>query len=388
MNANNRGNEVSETESWAATTTGRVVIIALALVLALVLAVGAWWFISGGFSPQEETQQRAQDTVRTTGNPEVVVNEGTETVAFEDDSGAQVELDIAYPDAAISGVQPQISQAFADAAEAQIDRVSAQASVIENASVADCEEACRIESAMEIETQGIVNEWATVATRTSFDLGEGPIEGVFGATVNLQTGEEAQLTDLLDIENSAVVDRAVEALERDAAWGDCAADPVEYLNAAGAFAPTDAGVLMLWTQADVADTECSLTSAVVPWAEGDEVDAVTAAEDRMYAGAVNGTWCPAEDSPTDADCFTVDQLTAYWASTNLTWDLRIDGVDGECIELSAVDLQGDRDGQPGALGTFCPAGTASDIPDGYSGATYDDQDRIFLADPQRMLLKS
>lgn len=377
MSENDRFDEESDAPAWVATTAGRVTLIVLALVLALGVAAGGWWFLNGGLGGGEPADQAAVDTVRSTGNPEVIVEEGREVYEFTDTSDAQVGIDIAYPDAAIAGVRSEFSQAFADAAAAQLDLVAGQAAEVESRSIPDCGESCIIESTMEIENQGIVDGNATVATRTSLDLGEGAIPGVFAATINLETGEPVALTDLLDIESSAVVDRAVEALDRQSSWKDCDIDPVDYLQASTAFSPTETGVMLLWTGKN---PDCGVTSIVVPRSDaGDDNISVNASEEAinlMNSGAANGVWCPA-DSDDRTRCIAIRQLTVYYQGTGQTWDIRADAAADGCVAMSAVDFDGGQDNEPGAFGTFCRAGTPSAVPEGYSGELYTDQDRIF-----------
>lgn len=349
----------------------------LALTFAGVLALGLAGCGSGTEDPPPSPT--------TTPTPEAVefdprievTGEATTVLELTDADGTDIELTTPYPDVAVTGVEPDIADAFtSDVTDNLTNRVDEQLQEYTELGIPECadevagtDDPCLREATFEVEHADVYEDYGTVATRTSFTLGSRDRNNqVHSVTTNLRTDETAELSEFLDPVGDS---RAVRSLEAAENWAlTCGEEtPEEYLAAVKGFYPSENGVTLLWSPNPTYSAQCQVDEVLVPWTMPEESEQPTAAD-------VNGDWCPTEDSVTDYGCATIVFPTA-------TFD------DGSVWNLYGGDDSGDggfsfsTDGAP--FGTYYPAGIAIDT----AGTVTDspDHDRIWSSQSGMMLVR-
>ncbi|MHA3683860.1 hypothetical protein ACXR2W_06355 [Leucobacter sp. HY1908] len=330
-------------------------------------------------------------------DPIVAADEGTTSVRVTDAGGTKIVLTAGAPEMLITGVQPDIADAFArtvaDDYAAQLQAGLERYSTVTlmecgNQMLAPGGDTCESDATYTLEHAGVYENYGTVATRTSYTLGTRDRNSLaFSTTVNLETGEQAQLTDFIDVKDAGVLRRAETALRGTANWASCSDSAADYLSNAHAFSPGDEGLLLLWEVDSTSTAACGVDRIVVPWEDGASsgVDADADARSQAERSAepvvedINGRWCATPESNNNQECYTIDFPNVTFPSGNVE-------------QLSERDTSESAGGiglfVPGApFGTYFPAGVPIEIPDYYLGADLPDQDRIWSGQAGRMLLR-
>lgn len=351
----------------------------ISLAAAAVLLIG----LTGcqGAEPEAEKADSAKEVAF---DPKIEVTEATETIEAPDEAGLQINLAVSYPSVKATGIDPQIAEDFAHAvSDNHLSQVEARLLQFSEITLNECggepleqgsTAACERPSELVVENAGVYEDYGTVATRSAFILGSRDRNPqVHSVTTNLRTGEAAELADFLDLSDPEAAGRAETALQAAENWAYCGKYPAEettagYLAKAGAFSPTEDGVMLLWAPDPTATAQCQVDRVVVPWTAPEPSDEATGpGNGPATAEGINGKWCPTPESPATEGCVSVALPIA-------TYD------DGTAVDVSGggEELGGFAFSMPGApFATYYPAGVAIDLPDYYPGADLPEQDRLW-----------
>ncbi|AIY02150.1 hypothetical protein ART_2551 [Arthrobacter sp. PAMC 25486] len=339
-------------------------------------------------------------------DPKLEVSQGSESFEITDNAGSVVTFKVAYPVAAVTGVDPEIAEKFAAAVAGHQDEVVESAKAYSRITLDECQVTCEREATNAVEHAGVYKEYGTVASTSAYMFGTRDRNaGVHSATMNLKTGELAELSDFMDLGDAQVLGLATAALATTENWTYCTDAAAEYLAGAGAFSPTDEGVLLLWVVNGTNTAQCGVESVTVPWpGAGDSAEAPmqepaeesteatkAAAEEQPApvpaavvpaapaAADIDGRWCPTPESAASDGCVAVALPNASYENSALVSQIRHMGeADGGFLFVG--------DGAP--FGTYYPAGVAIDLPSYYAGGDLPEQDRIWNGQTATMMLRA
>lgn len=308
--------------------------------------------------------------------PVLSVSMGSQEYEVTDKAGSVIAFTVTYPVAELAGVEPGIAEKFTAAAAAHKDAVFESAQAYSKFALPECEVSCERESGLTVQHSGLYKDYGTVAVSSGYVFGSRDRNpGVHSATMNLKTGELAELGDFMDLADPAVLALATGALEKTENWAYCPESPAEYLAGVGAFSPTSDGMLLLWPVNQTHAAQCGVEKVVVPWASAtDAAEQATPAPDAVQETAVpvaediNGRWCPTAESPASNGCLTVALPSATDENTGHVSQIRhIEGAGTGFLFI----------GEGAPFGAYYPAGVALDVPDYYPGTDLPEQDRIW-----------
>lgn len=304
--------------------------------------------------------------------PVLSVSVGSQEYEVTDKAGSVIAFTVAYPVAELAGVEPGIAEKFATAAAAHKDAVFESAQAYSKFALPECQGACERESGLTVQHSGLYKDYGTVAVSSGYVFGTRDRNpGVHSATMNLKTGELAELGDFMELTDPAVLERATAALERTENWAYCQGNPADYLAGVGAFSPTGDGMLLLWPVNQSNTAQCGVEKVVVPWAsatDAEENAPVQEASATPSAEDINGRWCPTAEIPASNGCLTVALPSATDENTGYVSQIRhIQGAGPGFLYT----------GENAPFGEYYPAGVALNVPDYYSGADLPEQDRIW-----------
>lgn len=330
-------------------------------------------------------------------DPHIEVDEAMTTLEVTAPDAEAVRLHTPYPDATVTGVDPEIAESFTQAvAENHLSRVEERLRGFEEISMAECvqeldgeagEGLCEREAGLRVVNAGVYEDYGTVATSSGFVMGSRDRNfQVHSVTMDLRTGEIAELDDFFDLEDMDSMGRAVEALYEHENWEFCeTTPPPSHIHQAEAFSPAEEGLVLLWpTNTRPGPQDCPVDQIIVPWEDAGTADDDDQASEAGAAVAedVNGRWCPTPESSGDESCVTVelpDAVYDHGAEVGITEHGSPWAHDDGSFEFAGVDAP---------FGSFYPAGVPiPDLPDYYPGEDLPDQDRIWNGQSGVMLLR-
>lgn len=315
-------------------------------------------------------------------DPQLEMAEGSAGFEITDKAGSVVTFKVAHPVATVTGVKPEIAEEFAVAVAGQKDKVFEAAQAFSRLTIPECEVTCEREAASVVEHAGIYKEYGTVASTSAFTFGTRDRNpGVHSVTMNLKTGEHAELSDFMDLRDPQVLGLADSALQATENWAFCDEPVADYLAKAGAYSPTDEGVLLLWPIDGTKTAQCGVDSVTVPWPDANapvEQPAEVPDVAEPAAGDIDGKWCPTPESPAAEGCLTVALPVVSYEDSGRVGELAPIGMENGGFQFTGVDAP---------FGTYYPAGVAIEIPSYYSGADLPDQDRIWNSQTGTMMLR-
>lgn len=314
-------------------------------------------------------------------DPKIEVVGGSESFEITDQSGSVVTFKVAYPVARLAGVDPELAEKFAAAVAGHKDKVLETAQGFSRLTIPECEVTCEREATNVVEHAGIYQDHATVAGTSAFTFGSRDRNpGVHSVTMNLKTGEQAELADFMDLGDPQVQELAGTALAANENWAYCKVPVADYLASAGAFSPGDGGMLLLWPIDQTRTADCGVDKVTVPW-PGTDTPAEAPADDPKAAPAaadIDGRWCPTAESPASSGCVSV-------ALPNTT-----DENSGQASQIHHIgDAAGGFQfaGEGAPFGDYYPAGVAIELPSYYPGVDVPGQDRIWNGQTATLMLR-
>lgn len=336
---------------------------------------------NGSFNPETSTAVAA--ATEPPFAPVLTVGEGSESFEITDQTGSVITFNIAYPTAKVAGVQAEIAEKFAAAVAGRKDEVLESAQAYKKLSIPECQGACEREATFAVANAGVYEDYGTVATTSAFMFGARDRNpGVHSVTMNLKTGEAAELADFIDTAAPNALNAASDALKKTEKWAFCNESVAEYLGQVGAFSPTADGLLLLWPVNATHTAQCGVDSVTVPWLDANataEASSDASADPATQAPAdapvaapaaedINGSWCPTAESPVDNGCITIALPTVSNVQDGTSYDISHVGDDSDGLQFATV-------GAP--FGTYFPASVAIELPSYYPGADLPEQDRIW-----------
>ena len=218
----------------------------------------------GGPAPTDERQAAAVFA------PKLTVSDGTREFVVADATDEDVTLRISEQVPELSGVEEDVSEAFAEEYEAIVTRWTDELEeTVAGFAAADlsCRVAVGCEIPIEIESTiaEIHEDSATVTATSRFQLGTTSASlQAESFTIDLRTGAGAELTDFVDPTDPAVREE-IAALAAAAAASNpaCSGQPLAVTEDTS-WSPTAAGIVLTWDQRSVPNA-CGSVQATLPW---------------------------------------------------------------------------------------------------------------------------
>lgn len=371
---------------------------AATVALAAALTSGLAACQSSSPSVEPETEPTAPSS-EVTFDPEMTVTSSSESFEAEAEDGAPVTFHLTQPAVELTGTDPDVAQAFSEATvEHQtylIDearRATAVAPVVAwECDLAECEFPVEITEV----NSGVFEEYGTILTTSQLAIGStSRYPEAFAVTMNLRTGEAAELSDFIDPANPGVLNFIEELLTQTDQWHVCGDQIPDRMDSLAAFSPSKAGLHLYWAGSQ-SGLACStgIVNILLPWddatseSESDgesEADSVPSGESadppaepqetapaaEPVAEDINGHWCPTEDSGSNYGCMTIALPIVTYDNTGQTAELTFVGDSAGTGGFSFI--------VPGApFGTFMPAGIPLNLDGMYAVADRPDEDRIW-----------
>lgn len=355
-------------------------------ILAILAAIGATTMLvmtgcSGGDSNENRPGDGSTSATEMPFEPKIEVTEGSETFEITDEVGSVITFNVAYPVAEVTGVKPEVAEAFQAEVAEQKDQVFESAQAYNRLTITECQGTCERDATSTVVHVGVYEEYGTVATESEYMFGTRDRNpGVHSVTMNLKTGKPAELSDFIDLADTQVQSLAAAALQKTENWAYCAEPVADYLATAGAFSPTDEGMLLLWPINGTNTAQCGVDRVTVPWpdpnapeeAPADEPAAEPAAED------INGRWCPTPESQSSDGCVSIALPNVTYENSGTVAELTHTGIEFGGFQFIVPDAP---------FGGYYPAGVAIEMPSYYAGVDLPDQDRIWNGQTGTLMLR-
>ena len=317
------------------------------------------------------------------------VTEKKATLSTTDAAGQKLRLVVSYPVPKVTGVAPETAARFAQQVKKHyLDQLDERLQNYRQITLMECGatpiaelagKPCTVTAHHTLVGANVHGDFAGVASTTSYMVGsrlQAPV--VQSLTMNLRTGKVARLKDVMDLSEPSALGRAAHAVESHENWPyTCLRDetPRGYARKAQAFVPTQYGLTLLWSTDPSAPATCQVDRVSVPWEDAGAHGGSTAEGRGAGIEAVNGDWCPTQQSG-DTLCVNITFPRAVYA-------------DGTTVKLTGgPSEQGFSLGQPGApFGEYVPAGVKLSLPDYYSGHDLPDRERIWNSQTNTLLVR-